>query len=169
MPQADNLYIQNLPAECTEQHLNDIFSPFGTVLSTKVSKNSKQPTAIGFVRYALASEAELAMSQCDGTVPGDFSSVMTSGMQIRLADTPEEKANKMAGGGKGAPAAGAWGGAYGAGGWGGQPAAPPARYSPYPQQPPSPGKGKGGKPAITDGGYGYGAQAAGYGAQAGGY
>ncbi|XP_059487258.1 ELAV-like protein 3 [Neocloeon triangulifer] len=58
-----NLYVSNLPSWVeTSDHLEQLFSPYGTIVSTRLLLNQNlKPRGVGFVRFNLHQEAEMAM------------------------------------------------------------------------------------------------------------
>lgn len=58
-----NLYVKNLPEDCTDDELKEFFSPYGTVTSAKVKidKVTKKPAGFGFVCFSQKEEATKAL------------------------------------------------------------------------------------------------------------
>ena len=81
-----NLYISNLPSAMTQQELEHLFSDFGSIISSKILSNPKAGSAksVGFIRFDQRAEAELAISQLNGTTPKGF----TEPINVKFANTP---------------------------------------------------------------------------------
>lgn len=81
-----NLYISNLPSTMTQQELENLFSDFGCIISSKILCNPKEGTAksVGFIRFDQRSEAEMAISKLNGTIPKGF----TEPINVKFANTP---------------------------------------------------------------------------------
>ena len=62
------LYVGNLPYSTTQETLNDLFSPFGTVVSTVVivDKMSGRSKGFGFVELEDEDAAQSAISEMNG-------------------------------------------------------------------------------------------------------
>ena len=62
-----NVYVAGLPAHTTEDQLYQLFSPFGKIITHKLLVNSDNTSrGVGFVRYALKSEAQNAIESMSG-------------------------------------------------------------------------------------------------------
>ncbi|KAA0702586.1 Polyadenylate-binding protein 1 [Triplophysa tibetana] len=61
-----NIFIKNLEKSMSSEALLDIFSPFGTILSCKVSCDEKGSKGFGFVHFETLEAAEKAISRLDG-------------------------------------------------------------------------------------------------------
>lgn len=81
-----NLYVSNLPSSMSQQELENLFSDFGTIISSKILSNPKAGSSksVGFIRFDQRSEAELAISQLNGTTPKGF----TEPINVKFANTP---------------------------------------------------------------------------------
>ena len=65
--QSSNLYVKNLDPSISDEKLKEIFSPFGTVTSSKVMRDPNGTSkGSGFVAFATPEEATEAMSQLSG-------------------------------------------------------------------------------------------------------
>jgi ELAV like protein 2/3/4 len=92
-----NLYISNLPRSVSEQELEALFAEFGLIISSKLLCNGKAgrnvrrafidraavlfielrtalcvvgaSKSVGFIRFDQRSEAEIAISKLNGTIP----------------------------------------------------------------------------------------------------
>lgn len=62
------LYIGNLPNSITEQELQDLFTPFGTILSINVIKDkfTGLPRGFAFIEMESGEAAQAAIAQLDG-------------------------------------------------------------------------------------------------------
>ncbi|XP_065313724.1 ELAV-like protein 2 isoform X2 [Gordionus sp. m RMFG-2023] len=67
-----NLYVANLPKDIDETKLDNIFKAFGTVIQSRILKDSLGLSrGIGFIRYNYQDEAQLAIETLSGkTLPG---------------------------------------------------------------------------------------------------
>jgi RNA recognition motif-containing protein len=63
------IYVGGLPYSATEQQLNDLFAPYGTVESVRVitDKFTGQSRGFGFVEMATAEEAKKAIEALNAT------------------------------------------------------------------------------------------------------
>ncbi|XP_056618373.1 polyadenylate-binding protein 1-like [Triplophysa dalaica] len=61
-----NIFIKNLEKSMSSEALLDIFSPFGTILSCKVSCDENGSKGFGFVHFETLEAAEKAISRLDG-------------------------------------------------------------------------------------------------------
>jgi len=70
-----NLYIGNLPEGMSDDGLVNLFTPFGTIISSNILKDqSGRNRGYAFVRYNKKSEADSAVSKLSGyTIPGSSS------------------------------------------------------------------------------------------------
>jgi cold-inducible RNA-binding protein len=102
------LYVGGLPYSTTEQQLQEIFSPHGSVTSTKVitDRYTGQSRGFGFVEMATGEEAQKAITALNGTQMG--------GRTITVNEArPQEKRAGGGGGYGGGSMSGAGGGASG--------------------------------------------------------
>jgi len=72
-PPGANLFIYHLPTHYTDSDLHTLFSPFGQILSVKVfiDKLTMVSKGFGFVSYASADSARLAIENMDGLQVGE--------------------------------------------------------------------------------------------------
>ncbi|KAJ9468269.1 hypothetical protein DIPPA_16150 [Diplonema papillatum] len=136
MPQLDNVYVKNLPANVSEETVVTIFSGYGEVRSVRVLAKENSGSSTALVKFANPQVAQLAIEALNGGIPEMLQGQMSVGLECRLANTPEEKMQMqqqqmMKGGGKAGPMYPAMGG--GMKGGGGMRGASGA-YSPYPTQ-----------------------------------
>ncbi len=68
-----NIYVGNLPFSTTDDELNDLFSPFGTISSARVirDKFTDRSRGFGFVEMENDEEAEKAITELDGKSVGE--------------------------------------------------------------------------------------------------
>ncbi|KAK9849372.1 hypothetical protein WJX84_011388 [Apatococcus fuscideae] len=90
---SNNLYIRNLPLTTRDSELGTLFAPFGTVLEKKVLAPVEGARGAGaLVRMATQQEAAAAIEGLHNRLP--LGSALP--LLLRYADTPEEKARKIA-------------------------------------------------------------------------
>ncbi|KAK9866094.1 hypothetical protein WJX84_003794 [Apatococcus fuscideae] len=90
---SNNLYLRNLPLTVREAELTTLFAPYGTVLEKRVLQPVEGARGAGaLVRLASAEEAARAIEGLHNRLPLGAALPLL----IRYADTPEEKARKMA-------------------------------------------------------------------------
>jgi len=90
--QQGNLYISNIPTSMTKEQLEQIFSPYGKVVDSKilVDKSTNTSRGVGFVKFDQKTEAENAIYALNGTtLPG-----MMQAMKVKFADSSEDKQRK---------------------------------------------------------------------------
>jgi splicing factor 1 len=63
-----NLIINFIPTPITDQHLHDLFAPYGELLSARVIKDrqTQHPLGYGFVKYRDPNAAAIAIRELDG-------------------------------------------------------------------------------------------------------
>ena len=63
------IYVGGLPYSTTEQKLNDLFAPYGTVESARVitDRSTGQSRGFGFVEMSASEEAKKAIAELNGT------------------------------------------------------------------------------------------------------
>ncbi|CAF4375401.1 unnamed protein product, partial [Rotaria socialis] len=81
-----NLYVSNLPCSMTQQELESMFADFGCIISSKILCNPKAGASksVGFIRFDQRSEAEMAISKLNGTIPKGF----IDPINVKFANTP---------------------------------------------------------------------------------
>jgi len=94
-----NLYIRNVPPHYDENLLQEVFSPYGNIIQTRIlmDHNTGQSKGVGFVLFETKPMAEQAMGAMNGKVPPNGS----QGLQIKFADDNSKKVrppNQMGGG-----------------------------------------------------------------------
>ncbi|HET7712974.1 MAG TPA: RNA-binding protein [Thermoanaerobaculia bacterium] len=62
------LYVGNLPKQVTDAQLNDLATPFGTIVSANVAteRSSGESKGFGFVEFSNADDARKAITGLDG-------------------------------------------------------------------------------------------------------
>lgn len=86
-----NVFVGNLPADCSEEQLAQLFDPFGIVLSARIARDPETGKRLrhGFVDIATERAAKLAVAGLDGTaVDGRKLSVQISERPAKKADGP---------------------------------------------------------------------------------
>lgn len=69
-PVGANVFVYHIPSSMDDEGLRAIFSPFGTILSTKVylDNETKESRGFGFVSFSTVDEAEKAIREMNGYV-----------------------------------------------------------------------------------------------------
>ncbi len=103
------IFVAGLPFAVSDQELQEIFEPYGTVGSAKVilDRETHKSRGFGFVEFASNEEAEKAIKALDGT------SLEGRTLTVKVAE------DKNPGGGGGGYRGGGGGGNRGGGGGGG--------------------------------------------------
>jgi RNA recognition motif-containing protein len=101
------LYVGNLSFDTTNQDLNEIFAPFGTVQSSNVIEDRETGRARGFAFVEMSSkeEGEAAINGLNGTEIG--------GRQIKVNEAKPRENRGFGGGGGGRGGRGGYGGGGG--------------------------------------------------------
>lgn len=88
-----NLYIANLPKEFSQNELEAMFRPFGTIITSKILLDTQNGLGkgVGFVRFDKFAEAENAIAALNGKQL----SGMTGALTVKFANPP--KANNSVG------------------------------------------------------------------------
>lgn len=135
-PPSDNLYISELPAALDEEGIHRVFGAYGAITSVKLLP----ATAMGaktacLIRFQSIEEAQWIVENLDGNIPQGLDSAIS----VKYAESPQQKAERMAFTAARTGAAPSYGAAR-AGGYGIPAASPysPATYS-------GKGSGKNGK------------------------
>ncbi|XP_053204247.1 RNA-binding motif, single-stranded-interacting protein 2-like isoform X2 [Panonychus citri] len=83
-----NLYIANLPSYMTENELESMLSPFGSVISTRILRdNYNQPRGVGFARME-------SKEKCDMIIQGFNGKILAGGKEpllVKFADGGNKK------------------------------------------------------------------------------
>lgn len=81
-----NLYISGLPKSITQDELETIFRPFGTIITSRVlhQEGNDKPKGVGFIRFDQRKEAERAIQSLNGTIPAGLTDPIT----VKFSNTP---------------------------------------------------------------------------------
>jgi len=106
------IYVGNLPHGLSEQELNDVFAPYGSILSARIIKDkfTGESRGFGFVEMGENSEAEAAINALNGA------EVKGRRLRINEARPPEERTGGFGGDRQ---SRGGFGGRSSTGGFGG--------------------------------------------------
>eukprot|EP00667_Euglena_gracilis_P006045 EG_transcript_6089 len=80
-----NVYVARLPRTFTSGQLQQLFQPFGPIVSCRVMNNGNKRAALGFVQFMDADAAEAAVTEMNGQV------VEGKKVLVRLADRDKDK------------------------------------------------------------------------------
>lgn len=116
---AKKLYVGNLPHEVTNNDLQDLFEPFGTVISAQViiDRDSGRSKGFGFVEMQSDSEAEAAIAGMNGKENGGRTLIVNEARPRE--NRPERRGPPRGGEGRGGREGGGREGRGGFGGGGG--------------------------------------------------
>lgn len=114
---AKKLYVGNLPHEVTNNDLQDLFEPFGTVVSAQViiDRDSGRSKGFGFVEMQTDQEAEAAIAGMNGKDSGGRTLIVNEARPRE--NRPERRGPPRGGEGRGGREGG---GREGRGGFGGR-------------------------------------------------
>lgn len=89
-----NLYISRLPRTMGQQDLEDLFSQFGRIITSRilVDQSSGLSRGVAFIRFDKRSEAEDAIETLNGQTPLGASEPIT----VKFAAAPNQSRNQMA-------------------------------------------------------------------------
>ncbi|KAI3383506.1 hypothetical protein SNEBB_007506 [Seison nebaliae] len=80
-----NLYISGLSKDVTQAELEEMFQPYGIIISSKILCDVKgESKGVGFIRFDQRMEAELAIQKLNGTIPNRSSDPIT----VKFAHSP---------------------------------------------------------------------------------
>lgn len=83
-----NLYISGLPKTMTQQDLESIFAPFGTIITSRILANTGQQDSnskgVGFIRYDKREEANRAIQAVNATTPKSC----VEPISVKFSNTP---------------------------------------------------------------------------------
>lgn len=82
-----NLYVSGLPKSMTQQELEAIFAPFGTIITSRILQNAGndvQNKGVGFIRFDKREEATRAIIALNGTTPKSC----TDPIVVKFSNTP---------------------------------------------------------------------------------
>lgn len=89
-----NLYISGLPKSMSQQDLELIFSPFGTIITSRILQNAgndSQTKGVGFIRYDTRDEAKRAIQSINGSIPKGC----TEAISVKFSNTPGSNKQMM--------------------------------------------------------------------------
>jgi len=87
-----NIYIANFPTNFTESEITKICEQYGRIISYKLLLDgNNQSRGIAFCRYDTNQDAQNAIAGLNGNIPSGGSLPL----QVKLADKPSDKYNKM--------------------------------------------------------------------------
>lgn len=92
-----NLYVRGLPMPCTAIELEQLFSPYGEIVQSRVltDPNTGVSRGVGFVLFALREQAECAVAALNNVTPHGFPDPLV----VQFAeDTAKKQHEKRAGG-----------------------------------------------------------------------
>jgi len=90
-----NLYVRGLPTACTSIELEQLFSPFGDVVQSRVltDANTGISRGVGFVLFSVRDQAEAAMAALNNMTPQGFPGPLV----VQFAEDTNKKQDKWAG------------------------------------------------------------------------
>lgn len=89
-----NLYISGLPKTLSQQELEQVFAPYGTIITSRILQNAgndSQTKGVGFIRYDTRDEAKRAIQAINGTTPPGC----TEPISVKFSNTPGSNTNKV--------------------------------------------------------------------------
>lgn len=89
-----NLYVSGLPKSMSQQDLEVIFSPFGTIITSRILQNAgsdNQTKGVGFIRFDKREEATRAIIALNGTTPKNC----TDPIVVKFSNTPGGSTSKI--------------------------------------------------------------------------
>lgn len=86
-----NLYISGLPKTITQEELEEIFRPYGEIITSRVltQEGNDKLKGIGFIRFDQRKEAERAITALNGTTPKGLTEPIT----VKFSNTPGQNKN----------------------------------------------------------------------------
>lgn len=98
-PPSDNIYVTDLPSDFDENDLKDVFGAYGHIIQCKVLQSGSpgQAKCAALVRFQSEEEAAWVVDNLNGNIPQG----LADPVGCRFADTPEMKAQRKGGHGKG--------------------------------------------------------------------
>ncbi|XP_076355205.1 ELAV-like protein 4 isoform X8 [Tachypleus tridentatus] len=89
-----NLYISGLPKSMTQQELENLFSPYGRIITSRILCDNVKGLSkgVGFVRFDQRIEAERAIKHLHNTIPDGSSEPIT----VKFANNPSNNAKALA-------------------------------------------------------------------------
>jgi ELAV like protein 2/3/4 len=81
-----NLYVSGLPRHITQSEMDELFAPFGTIVTSRIlyDQQTGLSKGVGFVRYDTRQEAEQAIKHLNGTIPAGTTDPVT----VKFANSP---------------------------------------------------------------------------------
>ncbi|XP_076669009.1 ELAV-like protein 2 isoform X5 [Andrena cerasifolii] len=81
-----NLYVSGLPKSMTQQDLENLFSPFGRIITSRIlcDNITGLSKGVGFIRFDQRVEAERAIQELNGTLPKGAAEPIT----VKFANNP---------------------------------------------------------------------------------
>ncbi|XP_037935342.1 protein elav isoform X2 [Teleopsis dalmanni] len=82
-----NLYVSGLPKSMSQQELEAIFAPFGSIITSRILQNAgndAQTKGVGFIRFDKREEATRAIIALNGTTPNNC----TDPIVVKFSNTP---------------------------------------------------------------------------------
>ncbi|XP_066588990.1 ELAV-like protein 3 isoform X3 [Prorops nasuta] len=81
-----NLYVSGLPKNMTQQDLENLFSPYGRIITSRIlcDNITGLSKGVGFIRFDQRVEAERAIQELNGTIPKGSSEPIT----VKFANNP---------------------------------------------------------------------------------
>ncbi|XP_044591238.1 ELAV-like protein 3 isoform X9 [Microplitis mediator] len=77
-----NLYVSGLPKNMAQQDLENLFSPYGRIITSRILCDNI--TGVGFIRFDQRVEAERAIQELNGTIPKGSTEPIT----VKFANNP---------------------------------------------------------------------------------
>lgn len=99
-PPSDNIYVTDLPSDFDDNDLKDVFGAYGHIVQCKVLQSGGpggQAKCAALVRFQSEEEAAWVVDNLNGNIPQG----LADPVGCRFADTPEMKAQRKGGHGKG--------------------------------------------------------------------
>ncbi|KAH7710030.1 RNA-binding protein [Aphelenchoides avenae] len=87
-----NLYVSGLPKTLTQSELEEIFRPYGNIVTSRILFDNVTGLSkgVGFVRFDTKGQAEAAIEKLNGTMPPGFSEPV----QVKFANNPASSSQK---------------------------------------------------------------------------
>ncbi|KAF4533154.1 hypothetical protein B566_EDAN001696 [Ephemera danica] len=81
-----NLYVSGLPKNLTQQDLENLFSPYGRIITSRIlcDNITGLSKGVGFIRFDQRIEAERAIQELNGTIPKGSTEPIT----VKFANNP---------------------------------------------------------------------------------
>ncbi|KPM06079.1 ELAV-like protein 1 [Sarcoptes scabiei] len=85
-----NLYVSGIPKTMTQQELENLFAPFGRIITSRILCDNM--AGVGFVRFDQRCEAERAIKSLHNTIPEGSTEPIT----VKFANNPSTNAKALA-------------------------------------------------------------------------